>query len=172
MGTPKERDEESDAVDDHLRERGGISIPCSPRALVCGKYQGTGFSFHFRRRCDEGTYLQFDLAQDNMDLISVVLDMTYPYGLTKDKEKPYEGILRQTLVSHENSCHTWIGFGYTQIRSMLLERVLTTSIAQNTRFLLVSAMAITPRIVPKMCLVNGTGALEDLPVARKSGCFS
>ena len=112
MGTPRERDEESEAVDDHLRERGGISIPCSPRALVCGKYQGTGFSFHFRRRCDEGTYLQFDLAQDNMDLISVVLDMTYPYGLTKDKEKPYEGILRQTLVSHENSCHTWIGFGY------------------------------------------------------------
>ena len=111
MGTPRERDEESEAVDDHLRERGGISIPCSPRALVCGKYQGTGFSFHFRRRCDEGTYLQFDLAQDNMDLISVVMDMTYPYGLTKDKEKPYEGILRQTLVSHENSCHTWIGFG-------------------------------------------------------------
>ena len=70
---------------------------------------------HFRRRYDEGTYLQVDLKLGEEDLCHAVLDMTYPYGLAKSMEKPaaYNGIWRETRSDKKSRCLSWMGFGYT-----------------------------------------------------------
>ena len=115
MGTPVEHDDEAEAVIDHLNAEGGIGIGISPRALVRGRYEGGGVSLHFRRRYDEGTYLHVDLKVDQEDVCRAVLDMCYPYGLSKPIEKPlsYDNIWRKTLVDRKTNCRTWIGFGYS-----------------------------------------------------------
>ena len=115
MGTPVERDDEAEAVIDHLNAKGGIAIGVSPRVLVRGRYEGAGVVLHFRRRFDEGTYLHVDLKVDQEDVCRVVLDMCYPYGLSKTIEKPssYDNMWRKTLKDQKTDCRTWIGIGYT-----------------------------------------------------------
>ena len=115
MGTPRERDAQSDAAEDHLIAEGG-HFARSPRAFTCGRYEGEeGIILHLRRRCDEGTYFHIDLEIGGKDICHAVLDMTYPYGLAKSVEKhaSYENIWRETNIDQKSGCRTWMGFGYT-----------------------------------------------------------
>ena len=116
MADINNEEDETEAVVDHLTSEGGKNVCLSPRVLVRGRYEGDGgILVHFRRRVDEGTYLNVNLKIGDEEVCKVVLDMCYPYGLSKSVEKPecYDGIWRQTLTDRETQCRTWIGFGYT-----------------------------------------------------------
>ena len=115
MADVNNEEDETEAVVDHLTSEGGKNVCLSPRVLVRGRYEGHGgILVHFRRRVDEGTYLNVNLKIGDEEVCKVVLDMCYPYGLSKSVEKPecYDGIWRQTLTDRETQCRTWIGFGY------------------------------------------------------------
>ena len=106
----------ADDVIDYLHSEGGKNVGLSPRVLVRGRYEGDGgILMHFRRRVDEGTYLNVDIKVGEKDICHVVLDMCYPFGLAKSIQKPesYDGIWRQTLTNQKSQCRTWVGFGYT-----------------------------------------------------------
>ena len=116
MADSSNEDDEAEAVISHLTSEGGKNVGLSPRVLVRGRYEGDGgILMHFRRRIDEGTYLHVDLKVGDEEVCHAVLDMCYPYGLSKSIEKPgcYDGIWRQTLTNQKTQCRTWIGFGYT-----------------------------------------------------------
>ena len=116
MADLSDQEDEAEAVVAHLTSEGGKNVGLSPRVLVRGRYEGDGgILMHFRRRIDEGTYLHVDLKVGDEEICHAVLDMCYPYGLSKSIEKPacYDGIWRQTLTNQKTQCRTWIGFGYT-----------------------------------------------------------
>ena len=116
MADSNSEDDGAEAVISHLTSEGGKNVGLSPRVLVRGRYEGDGgILMHFRRRIDEGTYLHLDLKVGDEEVCHAVLDMCYPYGLSKSIEKPacYDGIWRQTLTDQKTQCRTWIGFGYT-----------------------------------------------------------
>ena len=108
-------DDDADAAFSHLKAEGGSFVDISPRAIVRGRYKGDGGVLHFRRRCQDGTFLHIDLTQGEEHVVHAVLEMTYPYNLTKGVERAdaYDDIWRETRIDRKSKCRTWMGFGYT-----------------------------------------------------------
>lgn len=111
MGTPRELDEDADAALTYLNTEGGDFIRLSPRVLVRGRYEGESVLLHFRRRYEEGTYLHVELKHGEEHVCHAVLDMCYPYGISKDVEKAdaYDGIWRETRKDMKSKCQCWMG---------------------------------------------------------------